>query len=195
MPFDTREAYLTEAAGLILDDLILPVSEGLDRPPIRISVGWPKGSRGGKVIAQCFKRAASTDGHNEIFVTPELDDPIQVMEALAHELVHAMDDTVSGHKGFFARVARSIGLEGKLTATYAGERLKAELAEYATLLGPYPHHAMDVAKGRKPQGTRLLKLECNGCGFVARASAKWINELPAEALCPCCETYGLAAAQ
>jgi hypothetical protein len=191
MNIDTREAYLTEAAGFILDEIILPHAEGLPLPPFRISVGWPKGSRGGKVIAQCFVRKASTDGRNEIFVTPELDDPLKVLDALTHELCHAMDDCASGHRNYFARLARRIGLEGPLTATTAGPELKAKLEAIIKLLGDYPHHRMEIAKGRKPQGTRLLKIECSDCGFVARTTGKWIAEMTLPACCPVCETFAV----
>ena len=193
MPFDTREAYLTEASALILDEILMPISPGAERPPLRISVGWPKGSRGGKVVAQCFKRRVSADGVNEIFVTPEIDDPVTVLEALVHEIIHAIDDCESGHRNYFARTARKAGLVGKLTATKAGDALAATLREYSELLGAYPHHRMDTDKGRQRQTTRMLKIKCGGCGFTARASAKWIEEMPSTAVCPVCEEYALAS--
>jgi hypothetical protein len=188
--FDTRESYLQEAANLILDELIMPAvaAKGFEypRPAFRISVGWPKHSRGGKAVAQCFTREASTDGRNEIFVTPEIDDPVRVMDAVAHELIHAVDDCASGHRNFFAAVARAIGLEGPLTATEAGPELAGKLSEIAGLLGGFPHHRMDIGKSHKPGGTRLVKVECSDCGFHFRTSQKQIDLIPADHACPAC---------
>jgi len=193
MKFDTREAYLTEAADLILDDILMPIVEASDwdyeRPKYRISVGFPKHSRSGKAVAVCFPRASSSDDLNEIFVTPERDDPMQVLADLLHELIHSIDDLESGHRNFFAHVARKAGLEGKLTSTYAGEGLLKTLSEYALLLGDYPHHKMTIT--HKKQTTRQLKLSCTECGFVMRTSQKWMDCIePTVAACPVCHRHG-----
>ena len=186
--FNDREAWLTEASNLILDDLIMQFCEGYDRPQFRISIGFPKHSRGGKAIAVCFAKAASTDGVNEIFINPEIDDPIKVLEANVHELIHAVDDCQSGHLNFFARTARAVGLEGKLTATFAGDELKARLEGYAELLGQFPHNRMNTSKVHKKDGTRQLKIECGDCGMIFRASRKWAVKAHT---CPCCESNNL----
>jgi len=202
--FDTREAYLNEAAALILDELIMPAVEKstvyqFTRPPFRVSVGFPKHSRGGKgkAVAQCFTRAVSTDGVNEIFVTPECDDAVRVLADLAHELCHATDDCASGHRNFFAYVARAIGLEGKLTHTVAGDDLASKLCDYVELLGPYPHHRMDVDAAHKPSSTRMLKVECTECGFHFRTSKTMITRIrgiiSGTARCPACDYHAMKA--
>jgi len=192
--FDDREAWLTEAAQLLLDDLITPVVEAkgytYQRPPIRISVGFPKHTRGGKAIAVCFARAASTDGVNEIFVNPEIDEPEQVLGTLAHELVHAYDDCESGHQHFFAAIARGIGLEGKLRSTEPGLDLRKRLAAYHELLGKYPHSRMNTDVTHKKGGTRQLKVTCTGCGFIFRTSAKWAAHIDDGSTCPVCRVVG-----
>ncbi|HUW44519.1 MAG TPA: hypothetical protein VMW50_01865, partial [Dehalococcoidia bacterium] len=158
--FDDREAWLTEASNLILDDLIMNQCPGFERPSFRISIGFPKHSRGGRAIAVCFKKEASSDGVNEIFINPEIDDAVQVLESVAHELIHAVDNCESGHRNFFARVARAIGLDGKFTATFAGADLKGVLESYSVLLGKFPHQKMQMAAVHKKDGTRQLKVEC-----------------------------------
>jgi hypothetical protein len=192
--FETREDYLTEAVNLLLDDVIMPAVEALgysyDRPKFRISVGFPPGNRGGKAVAVCYKREVSTDGVNEIFVTPERDDPMQVLGDVAHEVIHAVDDCESGHQNFFAKVARKIGLEGKLTSTVAGADLLDVLAGYVDFLGAYPHHKMEIAKIKK-DGTRQLKVKCHECDMTFRTSQKWINKIDTwTAHCPCCDSTG-----
>ena len=186
--FDDREAWLTEAANLILDELIMEVAGEYQRPTFRISIGFPKYSRGGKAIAVCFKKEASTDGVNEIFINPEIDDVQTVLGSVAHELIHAVDNCESGHKHFFARAARAIGLEGKLTATFPGTDLAGTLEGYAALLGAFPHAKMNMEVVRKKDGTRQRKVECinSDCGFMFRTSAAQIAKLPADAPCPCC---------
>lgn len=196
--FQTREQYLTEAAALILDDLIMPAVESspfdYPRPNFRISVGFPKHSRGGKAIAVCFNVEASSDGVNEIFINPEIDEPIRVMDCIAHELIHAVDNLKSGHRNFFARIARKIGLEGPFTATHAGDQLRRSLEEYSALLGDFPHHKMNIDKGHKKAATRMIKVECSDCGFHFRTSQAQINRMSHVAECPACrETYTLQA--
>ena len=196
--FKDREAWLTEAANLMLDDIIMPMVDLWNdkheikyaRPEFRISVGFPKHSRGGKAVAVCFVREASTDGKNEIFINPEIDDPVQVMEAMAHELIHAVDDCASGHQHFFAFLARKIGLDGKLTSTHAGDGLKQSLVEYSELLGKFPHAKMQMSKGHKKEPTRQLKVECHNtdCNFLFRTSAIQRSKLglSGSSFCPAC---------
>lgn len=189
MTFTDREAWLTEASNLILDDLLMPLCPGSERPDFRISIGFPKHSRGGKAIAVCFAKSASSDGVNEIFINPEIDNPVEVLEANVHELIHAIDDCRSGHRGMFAAVARMVGLEGKLTATYAGDDLKATLEGYAALLGEFPHNRMDMELVHKKDGTRQRKVICSAvqsCGFIFRTSASQLKKMEQEAPCPCC---------
>jgi hypothetical protein len=192
---DTREAWLTEAAAIILDGIIMPqvYHANLTRPPVRITVGWPKGSRGGKkAIGQCFVRAASTDGVNEIFISPEIDQPLTILPVLVHELIHALLDCTDGHRGRFATYAKACGLTGPMTATVAGVHLSAQLAELADALGAFPHARMDVDGHRKIAGTRQLKVSCGHCGFVARTSllqmSRWADS---ERSCPVCRETDL----
>ena len=206
--FPTREAYLSEAAGLILDDLIMPFIESESlinpatgacyvRPDYRVSVGFPKHSRGGKAVAVCFSKEASTNGMNEIFINPEIDDPIEVLSAVTHELIHATDDLRSGHRHFFAAVARSVGLEGPLTATFAGDALKATLEEYVAMLGSFPHNRMVMDRAHKKGTTRQLKVECDWllCGFMFRTSQAQMDKMmSSHRRCPACTNGKLSPA-
>lgn len=185
--FKTREEYLTRAAETLASGIILDAVNDLgydyEVPNFRISVGFPPGSRAkNKALAVCFPRDVSTDGVNEIFVTPERDEPVEVLADVAHELIHAFDNCESGHRGFFAHVARHIGLVGKLTATTAGPELKAELEALVALQGDYPHHRMETSKIKK-DGTRQLKVECSDCGCIFRTSRKWMDRVEH---CPAC---------
>ena len=180
----TREQWL----NLALDQL-RPLFERKANATIpqdaRVSIGFPKGGSARKSVGECWPRARSADKINEIFISPVVSDPARMLDILAHEAVHAVDDCASGHGKAFKSVAVAIGLTGKMTATVAGEELKAELAAIVAALPPLTHGALDLS-GRKKQPTRLLKLECDGCGMIVRTTAKWVEQTG----CPACACGG-----
>lgn len=170
---ETREAWLN-AAIEALRPLFTQLA-AVDLPAeVRVSCGFPGGGSARKRIGECWPTKAS-DGVAQVFVSPVLDDPIQVLGTLVHELIHAWDDCKNGHKRPFSRVARAMGLEGKMTATTVGDELRAVLAEIAGELGPYPHAALDLGLRVKKQSTRMLKVECPACGYTLRTTAKWLE--------------------
>jgi hypothetical protein len=116
-------------------------------------------------------------------ISPVLDDPMRVAGTLAHELVHATGR--HGHGSHFAKLARAIGLEGKMTATTEGEAFKQAVAPILEAVGPYPHAELSK-KTRTKQGTRLLKLQCPICPYTVRITRKWLDEVGA----PACPTHG-----
>jgi hypothetical protein len=182
--YSTREEWLI-AAVEALAPIFAEVNETL--PTVRVSVGWPGGNgRKNSVIGQCWSTAASADGVAQLFISPVLDDGSRVVDVLAHELIHAIDDCTSGHKGRFAKIAKAIGLEGKMTATVAGFELKKQLDVIVDGLGDYPHAALvNPGEGIKKQSTRMLKVECaEGSGYVVRMTRKWLDEYGTPA-CPC----------
>jgi hypothetical protein len=146
---------------------------------VRVSIGWPHGARGGKgseTIGQCWDMVASSDKHFEIFISPSMKDGARICDVLAHELCHAIAGHKAGHKGPFKAIATAIGLEGKMTATTAGPAMKAWAEGFVEKHGAYPAGSLSPSKGRKKQGTRLIKCECSECGYIARTTAKWIEE-------------------
>ncbi|CCQ44630.1 putative uncharacterized protein [Pseudarthrobacter siccitolerans] len=186
--FQTREEWLVAAVAALT-----PLFEELGEkvPTVRVSVGWPGGNgRKNSVIGQCWATGASADKVAQLFISPVLDDAVRVLDVLTHELVHAVDDCQSGHKGRFAKIAKALGLEGKMTATVAGDDLKAKLEEIVEELGEYPHAALANAQGAdgpKKQTTRMMKVECaEGSGYKARMTRQWLEEFGAP-ICPCHE--------
>lgn len=90
---------------------------------VRTSIGFPKGSRDGKVaIGQCWALESSTDKHSEIFVSPELGHEgkgsvagsIRILYVLAHEYGHAIAGNKAGHR----IVKKPAEPAGKSTAKY-----------------------------------------------------------------------------
>jgi hypothetical protein len=175
MAHTTRETYLASATEHLAP---LFTAQGYPLPSVRASVGIPAGGKGGKLkrIGECWSNLASADNTTEIFICPSQSDPVAVLAILLHELVHAAVGLKCGHKGAFKRVAVALGLEGKMTATYPGVKLASDLADLASTLGEYPHAALNTAlSGRKKQGTRMIKLECDDCGWSCRTAQKNVD--------------------
>lgn len=175
----TRELWLQQGVKQLTP---LFTRQEVKVPEVRVSVGWPKGARGSKktgvAIGQCWPTVYAHDKVAQLFISPQLEDPVRILDVLAHELVHAADDCQSGHRGDFVKLAKAIGLVGPWTATKAGDDLKVTLTKIADKLGPFPHAALKSSgeKGGPPkQGTRMLKLECVDCGYVVRTTRKWIE--------------------
>ena len=181
-----REEYLTKASKLLNSQVFK--QHGYEVPKdVKISCSWsPSGNAGQKsrTLGTCFPRALSKAGVNEINISPSLDDSIRVLDVLTHELIHAIDDCKSGHKGLFRKIALDVGLTGKMTATVAGEELTEQLEAISKKLGKYPHAQVDLST-RKKQTVRNIKVSCNSCEFsfrTSRANIERINNWD----CPSC---------
>ncbi len=156
---------------------------------VRATCGFPsKGatSRKSRRIGECWADSASAARYHEILISPLEANPLEVGAILVHELCHTVVGVKCGHRGKFGRVARAVGLEGKLTATVAGESLKARLHALLQSIGPYPHARLVASNAPKTQTTRMLKVECEECGCVVRMTRKWLEE----AGCPTCGCGG-----
>lgn len=183
--FETRELWLITAV-----EAMKPLFEnkGYTIPKLRVSCGWPV--RGGlaqkkRTLGECWDTEASTDKQNQIFISPYLSDvesPQGVLSVLVHEVCHAVVGIKAKHGKIFRKCAESVGLEGKMTSTHAGEELTAEIIKWSHVLGDYPHASLDALKLPK-QSTRMIKMVCPECGYVARTSQKWITEA-GPAYCP-----------
>lgn len=173
--YSTREEWLVALVELLRPDF---AKAGLEIPACPVSCGWPSRNVR-KVAGQCFRSAASKDGSRHIFVSPMMDDAVEVAAVLTHELVHACLPDGTGHKGPFKRAMKKVGLEGKPTSTHAGEELTQRLNAACKKLGAYPHAKLSLVDAAARQGTRMLKLQCPSCGYTVRTTAKWIcNGLP-----------------
>jgi hypothetical protein len=194
--FTERETYLA-AAAILLQQYVF-VLANIDaaqwgKRKYRVSCGFPigyRGSRSGKVaLGQAFDPSISADGTFEVFINPILDNPLDVIAVLLHELAHVWAGIQCGHRGEFARICRAVGLVGPMTATVPGDELRVKLQQIVDELGDYPHAKVDP-NARKKQGTRLLKLQCSDCGWTARVSALQGNRLHADSACPVCAGIG-----
>lgn len=154
---------------------------GVELPKeIRVSVGFPSKGQRSKVIGECWSHEASTDRHAEIFIRPSLQsDASRVADVLTHELVHAAVGFKANHGPVFKRAAVALGLEGKMTATVAGEGWHKWADPILKELGTFPGADLDgiLAGGKARQSTRMLKLTCDGCGWSCRTTKKHLTSL------------------
>jgi hypothetical protein len=179
--YATREEWLS-----VFVKYMRPVFTAAGSPlpeRIRISCAFPV--RTTKAIGQILSHRLSADRTREIFISPVLSDAARVCDVVIHELVHAALPEKCGHGKEFRRLALKLGLTGKMTATIAGDRLRAWLENIIPVfLGPYPHSkvaSLDV--GRK-QTTRLIKLQCPVCEVIIRTTRQWLAETGAP-ICAC----------
>lgn len=167
----SRENWLNDAAKLLREKYFEP--NGLVIPPkLLVSCGWPKGGK--RAIGQCWAPEGSKDGEtSHVFISPELEDSLRVIDVLLHELVHAAIGCKLGHGKEFKRIIRLFGLKGPATATFAeeGTELHQSLTELCASLGKYPHTQLKKVRGLKGSGAsgwvRLRSPEQNGYTVVA----------------------------
>jgi hypothetical protein len=195
-PARTREEWLREAIRRFR-----PVfkAAGIEIPKdVRISIGFgPTGARQENqvILGVTCARVLSETGVNEIFISPEDATARTMLATVAHELIHAVDDCTSGHKGAFRDMAVAIGLEGRMTHTTASEELTKTLDELVDEMGPYPGSRMNLTGGRptvptpegpitsgpKKQTTRMIKRQCvqdpeaNCFGYSVRTTQTWLE--------------------
>lgn len=172
---DTREGWLSHAITLITRRF---VTQGYSLPAnVKISCGFPVGSRGGKkVLGQAISQMASVAGYHETFVSPLVDDPMLVLGIVCHEWGHHAVGIEAGHGPAFKAFCAAVGLEGKATEALPGAALRQWLAdEVLPMLGAYPHAAVDPSQ-RKKQGTRMIKLVCPETGYTVRTTKKWLSQ-------------------
>ena len=182
----TREQWLQNAV-VAMEPLFK--EKGYKIPAVRVSCGWPSTGTRGKCpsIGEAWPKQAASDKVAQLFISPVLkdeSDPCGVLATLVHEVVHAVVGNENKHNKVFGKCARSVGLEGKLTATSAGEELTVSMKTWTAKLGNYPHAALKMGmRPTKKQTTRMLKCVCAECGYTVRTSQKWLDVgVPS---CPC----------
>jgi hypothetical protein len=157
---------------------------------VRVTVGFT--SRGGKkAIGQVWSDTSSEGGFYEVFIHPSLAQQ-KALGVLVHELVHVCVGLVCGHKGKFRKLAKAVGLEGKMTATTESPALIDELNSLD--LPKFPHFILNtdaISTAPKKQTIRMHKAICECCDYTIRISQKWIDEVGLPDCPRCKETLQL----
>jgi hypothetical protein len=146
----TRELWLDKAVQALETQVFKSLGHKMPEK-WEISCGFPYGHA--KAIGQCFDPVHSPEGVTHMFVCPTQHVAMEVLAIIAHEMCHAIVGCECGHKGEFKKIARAIGLEGKLTATFVsdGSELYSKLTAIAEKLGDYPHKGM-VKRAKSKRG-------------------------------------------
>lgn len=131
-----RETWLNQMA-----DLMRPRFEelGFPIPKFRVATGFTSGGQRSNAAGECWNAHCSEDQAFEIFIAPDRIDPDEVCGILAHELTHAAVGFEHGHKGDFAKVCKSLGLIGPMTATAPGPAFQVWIKPFLENLGTLPH--------------------------------------------------------
>ncbi len=155
---------------------------GYQIPKVKVSVGFPSTGAKGQHLGQCWGSKASEDGINQIFIAPNHADPVEVLDTLTHELVHAVDDCRSGHGEGFKKIATNVGLKGPMRSAGAGEHLKQDLIKIANALGHFPHSKLSIARGASRAGIKRPGVKCTKCGYEIVMMKRYLQYGPP--ICP-----------
>lgn len=174
-----REGWLRAAVDL-LRPLFLQKGHLIpDR--VQVSCGFASTGTRSHHVGQCWSQKSSSDGVNQIFISPVLHEPVEVLDTLVHELVHAVDDCEHKHGAEFKRMALSLGMKGPMRSAGAGPELRQKLAQLARELGPYPHGPLKVSHRRVVSRPRP-RARCAKCGYQVPMYRKFLAYGPP--LCP-----------
>jgi hypothetical protein len=155
----------------------------------QVAAAAPLRLRGkGHSIGQCWSQEVSADRTCEIFVSPELD-AAQAVAVLAHEAIHASVGVHCGHRAPFKKLALAIGLSGPMRATVPTVEFEETIRAWIATESVYPHAPLSAARSPTKPGSRLLKAQCEGCGYAVRVTRQWLDI--ASPICPdpCCDAY------
>ena len=170
----SRETWLRAAANELRPYFS---SRGYSLPEnIRFAIAFTSGGKRG-IEGECWFPESSADKHFEIFIRADMDDPLEILGLLTHQLVHSLLPSETKHGKEFRDIALRIGLEGKMAHPTPVPLLKEHLKTIAASLGMLPHAALNFKAGSdrpKKSGVRMLKAECSAaCGYTLRMIPKW----------------------
>ena len=175
----SREGWLLAAIDLLRPQFKL---KGHRIPSkIQVSCGFASTGTRSHHVGQCWSQKSSSNGLNQIFISPVLHEPVEVLDTLVHELVHAVDDCQHKHGAEFKKIALSLGLKGPMRSADAGPELRKKLAQLALELGPYLHGQLKVSHKRAVSRSRP-RAKCAQCGFQVPMYRKFLAYGPP--LCP-----------
>lgn len=184
-------------------------AHGKPIPPFRVGTGFTSGGQYCNAGGECWNKSVSADAHYEIFIMPDRHEVMEIAAILCHELIHAAVGLQEGHKGEFAKMMCSLGLLRPYTQSIPGPEFEAWVQPELDRLGPIPHAPLRFSRvkglpapssdegepaevpqeaekpssnAKKKQSTRMLKAQCEECGYTVRLTKMWALKLGA--VCP-----------
>lgn len=181
----SREAWL-----LSVVEEARPFFEAAGHPipaTVRVGIGHMVGSA--KAIGQCWSDKSSDDGVREIWIKPYTRDRMEIVATLIHELCHAAlpweqdDGKPTAHRKPFIQLARAMDLEGKPTATYAGDDFKSTWEPIIERLGPYEGGIVTKVAKKAPKNPAQVKISCSCCGIKLWLTPKMREQIQGTMQC------------
>ena len=169
-----RELWLTKATD-IMRARWAPL--GIAVPAdVKMTCGFPGGGSPRRRIGECWPRARSAAGVNEVMISPVLEDRSTCSTCSA---TNCCTPSMTAR----AATARRSRKNSKPSATAAASTARSPAPKPAALaqemlakLGAYPHGKVELTAKKRNASHGLHKLEC-GCGNVSYMTAKKIEEL------------------
>jgi SprT-like family len=167
-----REQWLMQAV-----DHLIPIFQraGYIVPPVKVSVGFPSTGSKGRHLGQCWPTKSAVDGINQIFIAPHLQTPLDFLDTLVHEIVHAVDDCHSGHGENFKKIALSVGLVGPMRSAGAGNLLKQDLMRIVEKLGDFPHGRLSIPVRSMAKSLKRPGAKCAKCGYEVVVLRRYLH--------------------
>ena len=157
-------------------------ARGYAVPQVKVSVGFPSTGGKGRHLGQCWASKSAEDNMNQIFIAPHLKTPLDFLDTLVHELVHAVDNCESGHGEGFKKIALDIGLKGPMRSAGAGELLKQDLIRITEKLGTFPHGRLSLPIPTAQKAPKRPGAICTKCGYEVVMLKKHLDLGPP--ICP-----------
>lgn len=172
MSTKTREEWLTIAAQELRKALFA------DRyiPEFKVSCGFPAGTRitKGKTgkQGQYWSGAMTDDGKPQVFISPEISDPIAALAMLTAMIVRVIYPDDSGNN---IGLMLSLGFQRPFDGKSYNLALQSSLYTVSLSLGEYPHSKINLAN-RRVQETRLVKCVCLDCNYLVYTTQKHLGK-------------------
>lgn len=163
-----REKWLMTFIKEAQKTIFTPAGIKVPLKKIKITCGFPpKGGARSVAIGVCYPTHKGMP-YNQLFISPKLGkkDMPDLCDTIIHEVLHAVDNCVHGHKKAFVAMAKACHLEGtpykgrkeSFRATRLTKKGKAIVNKIVKKIGTYPHK--EFVPFWTKDSTRMIKLQC-----------------------------------
>ena len=178
----TREEWAVAISLALLPELaklgIVMVGE---RRQIRVAVAPLPAT----TLGLCYSSAKSVNGDtNLITLSSDQGSPLELVHTLCHEILHALDNCLSGHRGRWARWAGLLGMERR---GHARNALADEMFQNALEQVGLPALHVQTKSQRRQQRKSQVRFCCAGCGRHVHVPAAIAEAGEFQLLCVSCD--------
>jgi hypothetical protein len=175
----SREEWLRHGIELV-DQQIFNGSLNLEKhKDFQIACGWTKGQNAlGETIFPYDGEDVTLDDFFPvtIHVNCTVKDPVEMIEILVHESIHAFFD-IKRHGNGFSTKAKEVGFEKPYTKLIPSQWLRDNCESIYSQLkeqyGDFPGKAITIHKKEgeeKPRKSNIIKFFCPECGYEMKTS-------------------------